>query len=105
MVGPRGYVQHKDITISSPNLIGQNISQSELCLNQRKQQVWHAPRFSLVFTLVDLKQTLQKNTPLPLARQLSPLSRVPVQPVPRVVIVSLEFLVTGVIEIFLSTNY
>ena len=39
MVGPRGYVQHKDITISSPNLIGQNISQSELCLNQRKQQV------------------------------------------------------------------
>ena len=50
MVGPRGYVQHKDITISSPNLIGQNISQSELCLNQRKQQVWHAPRYSLVFT-------------------------------------------------------
>ena len=46
-----------------------------------------------------------KSAPLPLARQLSPSSRVPVQPVPRVVIVSLEFLVTGVIDFYQEANF
>ena len=68
---------------------------------------WVYPRYGMLhdFLWYLLNQTLQKNTPLPLARQLSPLSRVPVQPVPRVVIVSLEFLVTGVIELFQVTKF